>query len=190
MTSPETLERVDHLVYAAADLDRGIAEIERLLGIRASIGGRHPLWGTRNALVSLGPRAYLEIIAPDLEQMPRSGARPFGLDGRDSSRLVGWAAKGSQLAGLREAALRHGVELGPVLSGSRTQSDGVVLSWMLTDPGWVVADGIAPFSLIGEPRRIRRCAHRPARRLLDSAASIRMPIASAKCCAYSASTCR
>lgn len=145
MTSPETLERVDHLVYAAADLDRGIAEIERLLGIRASIGGRHPLWGTRNALVSLGPRAYLEIIAPDLEQMPRSGARPFGLDGRDSSRLVGWAAKGSQLAGLREAALRHGVELGPVLSGSRTQSDGVVLSWMLTDPGWVVADGIAPF---------------------------------------------
>ena len=145
MTSPGNLGQVDHLVYATADLDRGIAEIEQLLGIRAGVGGRHPLWGTRNALVSLGPTAYLEIIAPDPEQMPRTGPRPFGLDALESSRLVGWAAKGSQLENFREAALRHGVELGPVLSGSRTQPDGVVLRWMLTDPGCIVAEGIAPF---------------------------------------------
>jgi len=145
MTSPEILGRIDHLVYAVAELERGIAEIEQLLGIRASVGGRHPLWGTCNALVSLGPSAYLEIIAPDPAQMPSTGARPFGLNTLESSRLVGWAAKGSQLANLREAALRQGVELGQVLAGSRTQPDGVALTWMLTDPRCIVADGIAPF---------------------------------------------
>jgi hypothetical protein len=145
VTPPQVLARIDHLVYAAADLGRGIVEIERLLGVRASVGGRHPLWGTRNALASLGPSAYLEIIAPDPNQLPGAGGRPFGLDARGSSRLVGWAAKGSELANLRDNAAQHGVELGKVLSGSRVQPDGAVLTWMLTDPRCVVGDGIAPF---------------------------------------------
>jgi hypothetical protein len=145
VASPEVLARVDHLVYAAADLDRGIAEVERLLGVRAGIGGRHPLWGTRNALASLGSSSYLEIIAPDPDQLPGAGGRPFGLDAPGSSRLVGWAAKGSELANLRNTAGQQGVELGKVLSGSRIQPNGANLTWMLTDPRRVVADGIAPF---------------------------------------------
>lgn len=145
MASRAVLARIDHLVYAAADLDRGIAEVERLLGVRAGVGGRHPVWGTRNALASLGSSSYLEIIAPDPDQLPGAGGRPFGLHAPGSSRLVGWAAKGGKLAILRDCAARHGVELGQVLSGSRIQPDGAVLTWTLTDPRCVVADGIAPF---------------------------------------------
>jgi hypothetical protein len=145
VASQAVLARIDHLVYAAADLDHGIAEVERLLGVRAGVGGRHPVWGTRNALASLGSSAYLEIIAPDPDQLPGAGGRPFGLDTPGSSRLVGWAAKGSELANLRNVAAQHGLELGKVLSGSRIQPNGAVLTWTLTDPRCVVAEGIVPF---------------------------------------------
>jgi hypothetical protein len=145
MASPEVLALVDHLVYATVDLDRGIAEVERVLGVRASPGGQHPIWGTRNALVALGSSSYLEIIAPDPDHSSPSEERPFGLEALASSRLVGWAAKGSGLTNFRDAAAQHGVELGRVLSGSRKQADGTVLTWKLTDLRCVVADGIVPF---------------------------------------------
>jgi Glyoxalase-like domain len=145
MALPEVLARVDHLVFATADLHRGIAEVERLIGVSASVGGRHPAWGTRNALVALGPSSYLEIIAPDPDHSPSPEGRPFGLDAIGTSRLVGWSAKGSKLANLRDAAARHGVELGKVLSGSRSRPDGVLLTWTLTDLHCVVADGVVPF---------------------------------------------
>ncbi len=136
---------VDHLVYASADLERGIAEVEQLLGIRASLGGQHPIWGTRNALVALGSSSYLEIIAPDPDHSPPAEGRPFGLEALGSSRLIGWAAKGSALTNFRDAAAQHGVELGKVQSGSRKQADGTVLTWKLTDLRCVIADGIVPF---------------------------------------------
>src|SRR6202045_3828947 len=145
MASPEVLALVDHLVYGTADLDRGISEVERVLGVRASLGGQHPIWGTRNALVALGPNSYLEIIAPNPDHSPPFEGRPFGLEALSSSRLVGWAAKGSGLTNLRDAAAQHGVELGRVISGSRRQADGTVLTWKLTDLRCVVADGIVPF---------------------------------------------
>jgi hypothetical protein len=141
----ELLARVDHLVYGASDLSRGVEEIEKLLGVRATPGGQHPGRGTRNALITLGPAAYLEIIAPDPEQPPPKTPRPFGIDGLKQSRLVAWAAKGVDIERLRDDAARKGVGLGEVISGSRRRTDGVLLSWRYTDPRTVLADGLVPF---------------------------------------------
>lgn len=139
------LATVDHLVYATPELQAGIERIERVLGVRASPGGQHPGRGTRNALLSLGPGSYLEIIGPDPEQPVPARARPFGIDALEEPRLVAWAAKGTQLEQLASEAGRGGVKLGEVISGARQRADGVVLSWRYTDPRTVVAGGMVPF---------------------------------------------
>lgn len=142
--SPELISRVDHLVYATPDLNRGVEEIEKLLGVRATAGGQHPGRGTRNALLALGPTTYLEILAPDPEQPPPKQSRPFGLDGLKKSKLVAWFVNGRDLERLRGDAVRKGVPLGEVKSGSRRRPDGVQLFWQFTDPWAPVADGIVP----------------------------------------------
>ena len=139
------LERVDHLVYATTELERGVAEITELLDVLPIAGGRHPGKGTRNALIALGPRSYLEIIGPDPEQPDPPEPRTFGIDTLASSKLVTWAASGQHLGRLREGALNADIPLGAVRPASRQRADGVLLSWEYTDPGAFVADGIVPF---------------------------------------------
>src|SRR5687768_9929423 len=56
--------QVDHLIFGTPDLAMGVETIEKLVGIRATPGGQHPGEGTRNALISLGPAIYLEILGP------------------------------------------------------------------------------------------------------------------------------
>ena len=142
--SAKLISRIDHIVYATPDLNRGIEEIEKLLGVLATVGGQHPGRGTRNALIALGPTTYLEIIAPDPEQPSPKEPRPFGIDGLKESRLVAWFVTSRDLEGLRAQAVRKGVPLGEVRSGSRQRPDGVQLSWRFTDPWKLVADGIVP----------------------------------------------
>ena len=145
--TPETeiIDRVDHLVYATADLERGIAEVENLLGVRATIGGRHPGRGTHNALLALGPRVYLEIIAPDPEQPEPSEPRTFGIDQLAGSGLVAWAANGTDLEEVHRNAVRNRIPVGAVAEGSRNRPDGVTLTWRFTDPGVGGTDGVIPF---------------------------------------------
>jgi hypothetical protein len=144
-STDKLISRVDHLVYATPDLDRGVEEIEKLLGVRATAGGQHPGRGTRNALVALGPTTYLEIIGPDPEQPTPDEPRSFGIDKLKESRLITWCVSERDLEGLRSEAVRNGVPLGDVRAGSRRRPDGVQLSWRLTDPSSLVADGIVPF---------------------------------------------
>lgn len=136
---------VDHLVYGAPDLAAAVDRLENLLGVRATPGGRHDGRGTRNALIAIGPRCYLEILAPDPEQPAPDRPRWFGIDELRLPRLVGWAAKATGLEQLVVEAARAGIALGVVRSGSRQRPDGSVLAWRLTDPDAVTADRIAPF---------------------------------------------
>ncbi|SRR5216684_454718 len=100
--------QIDHLVYATPDLARGVSEIEALTGVRASVGGQHLGWGTRNCLAALGIDIYLEIIAPDPAQPQPPRPRPFGIDGLLRSRLVTWSARCDRLERVVHTAAQNG----------------------------------------------------------------------------------
>ncbi len=123
----------------------GVDEIEHLLGVRPAPGGRHPKWGTRNALLSLGNQSYLEVLGPDPEQHGLDGQRLFGVDKLSQSRLLTWVAKSNDLESLAGTARKAGVDLGRISAGHRKRPDGIELSWRLTDPYKVDYDGLLPF---------------------------------------------
>lgn len=134
---------IDHLVYAVPDLESGIAAIEALVGVRPALGGSHPGWGTRNALLSLGSRTYLEIIAPDPGQ--HVNRRPLGVDELDLPRLTTWAMAANNLEDRVRAAREDGFELGEIRDMERTRPDGMRLAWRLTDPFADRMGGLLPF---------------------------------------------
>ena len=136
---------IDHLVYACATLERGMDEIEQLLGVRPVVGGRHPDFGTHNALLSLGPETYLEVIARDPESKVLAPSALADLPDGQISCLKTWVLRTEeidQLAGIANAA---GIDIGPVQSGSRNTADGSTIKWQLTDHNAMPMGGAIPF---------------------------------------------
>jgi hypothetical protein len=137
MTAPGATP--DHLVLAAATLAQGIEYVAELTGVAPSIGGRHVAMGTHNALLRLGERLYLEVIAIDPDGVRPARPRWFDLDDGDLAadlldrpRLIHWVARTADV----DAASRHStVPLGEVLPFERGD-----FRWRITVP----ADGHRP----------------------------------------------
>lgn len=136
---------IDHLIVIAPSLDEGSDYIGDLLGIRPSFGGTHPGTGTSNALLSLGPRTYLEVIAPPAERLGTHLPLPFGLETGGPPRLSTWSAGVSGLASFAEQASAGGIELGQCTRGERDTPNGTRISWMFSDIYQPRHDGLFPF---------------------------------------------
>jgi Glyoxalase-like domain len=124
MSITPAVDVLDHLLLGVPDLDEGIAFVERLTGVRAVVGGSHPGRGTRNALVALSGRQYLEIIAPDPDQEVVSPLSTLA-----SPALGRWAAVTDDIEGLAGRLRAAGFETSGPHPGSRRRPDGGVLSW-------------------------------------------------------------
>lgn len=85
----------DHLVIVANDLRTGSDWIEERLGVRPQPGGKHVAMGTHNAVLSLGERFYLEVIAVDPDGVRPKRPRWFDLD---EPRMRAALAEGPYLA--------------------------------------------------------------------------------------------
>ena len=136
---------MDHLVFAAPDLDDGVRYVEDLLGVKTSPGGQHHGLGTRNRLIGFGPDTYMEVVSLDPDQPEPEKRRWFGLDSLQESRLVSWCAKGADLTALVARGRATGIDLGDPVAGGRTRPDGTRLDWIFTDPWAERAGGVVPF---------------------------------------------
>lgn len=149
---------LDHILLGCSDLDDGISFVKQQSGVTAAFGGVHPGRGTRNALLSLGGKRYLEIIAPDPAQ---TGVHDhYGLGKLTEPLLVGWAAHPNNLdefaSRLRAANLAFD---GPT-PGSRKRPDGQLLQWktinLRDDLG-----GLLPFFIEWNPESIHPSTDAP-----------------------------
>ncbi len=136
--------QIDHFMWGAPDLDRGIAQAKRLFGVQAALGGSHPGLGTRNALLSLGDTVYLEIIAPDPEQSLQG---TFGerLGSLETCELITWAVSSTELDVVSRELAGHGLACrGPVRT-QRATPEGDLLVWDLLFPDASGYAGTFPF---------------------------------------------
>jgi hypothetical protein len=144
------MPELDHLIFAAADLDTGVARIEELTGATAVLGGPHPGVGTHNALLTFDATTYFEVIAIDPNQPDPPVARPFGLDDGAEPRLAGYAvhpAPGETIDDVVALLKGAGHDPGPVTAMSRVKPDGEEISWRLTRSMAGPAPSGVPFAI-------------------------------------------
>jgi hypothetical protein len=85
--------RIDHVIFAASDLDAAAARLEAEYGLRAAGGGRHEGIGTHNRIVPLGG-GYIELLAiADAEEAATSelGRAVAARIERAGEGPMGWA---------------------------------------------------------------------------------------------------
>lgn len=136
---------LDHLVLAGATLAQAIEYVADLTGIAPRPGGQHVTMGTHNALLRLGDKLYLELIAID-PALPKP-ARPHWFDLDDPKmqlalgerpRLVHWLARSGDI---ERTAAKAGYAPGTV--HPMTRGD---YRWRITvpDDGCRPGDGVLP----------------------------------------------
>nr|WP_285552879.1 VOC family protein [Streptomyces hygroscopicus] len=166
---------LDHLVLATPDLDATVAEFARRTGVTPAPGGAHLGHGTRNHLVGLGGRAYLEIVGPDPEQHGPVGERPFGVDRLPGPRVLTWAISPPDLDEAIAAARARGYDPGPAHPMSRRTPDGTVLRWRLTGGEQAHPSGLVPFLIDWGDSRHPAASGLPVTPLLEVSATVPGP---------------
>ena len=116
---------IDHVIVGIANLDEGIRLLTELTGVTPDRGGQHPGRGTQNALLSLGPRTYLELIAPVSGPPPGMEL----LSKLQQLTPIGWAVGTTDLDATKGRLEAAGFEVTAPRDGSRVRPDSTVLRW-------------------------------------------------------------
>ncbi|MEU9477558.1 VOC family protein [Streptomyces sp. NPDC048191] len=171
---------LDHLVLGTPDLAATVADFARRTGVTPAPGGVHVGRGTRNHLVGLGGRSYLEILGPDPDQpdpdQPEpAGPRPFGVGRLTGPRTLTWAISPPDLDAAVTAARARGHDPGLVRPMSRRTPDGTLLRWRLTEGGHAHPSGLVPFLIDWGDSRHPTDSDLPVTPLLEITATVPDP---------------
>jgi len=143
--------KLDHIIVASTRLEEGVDWVEQRLGARPQPGGKHVAMGTHNALLKLGARAYLEVIAIDPDGAPPPRPRWFALDEpamrsrlADGPSLITWVLRCESLP----VACARVPDLGEILPMSRGD-----FHWKIAVPetGALSWGGVLPAAIQWDP---------------------------------------
>jgi hypothetical protein len=134
---------LDHLSYAAgpSGLDATAKELGELLEAEFLDGGIHPRFGTRNRILPLANRQYLEIV--EVLDHPAADKAVFGQAVRNRSEAGGgwlcWAISVDDISATEQKLGRHAVP------GNRRRPDGFNLEWLQVGLKGMAAEPQLPF---------------------------------------------
>jgi len=139
--------KIDHLVYCCLNLEDGINYFMENYGMQAVIGGRHLNEGTKNAIINLGDKCYLELLAIDKQNKAHTQNRWMGIDLLTTPKITRWAINSSNLEEDKQALIKYNNQLGNIESGLRKKPDNSDLTWKLTKPLSYPEVEVVPFLL-------------------------------------------
>lgn len=134
---------LDHVSFAVGPngLAGTTADISRLLGAPFLDGGVHPRFGTRNMILPLKNRQYLEVV--EVLDHPASDKAAFGKAVRERSEAGGgwmaWCVSVDDMTQVERRIGRHAVP------GNRRRPDGFNLQWRQIGTSSMRADPQLPY---------------------------------------------
>ena len=133
---------LDHVTFAAGPqgLAETTAELSERLGTPFLDGGIHPRFGTRNMILPLANRQYMEIV--EVLEHPAAEKAAFGKAVRARSELGGgwlcWSIAVDDITPVERMIGRHSVP------GNRHRPDGFNLEWRQIGTSSMAADPQLP----------------------------------------------
>ena len=140
--------------HAVQFVNQPEAAIEIFAGqqLRAVAGGRHPGWGTRNALSYFG-LTYIEFLAIADPDELRAATDKFLLS-RDAARLLPEnealfrvALRSDDIDATHDQLRHTGVTVSPIVDGQRNDPQGNIIRWRIFTIDGDTAGLVYPFVL-------------------------------------------
>ena len=138
----------DHLVYAVPDLQASNDALAAGLGLRPTYGGEHAAhYGTCNSLLALGPRCYLELLAPAVAAGPERPLFAQNIAALPGGDIISFAIASSDLPAIAAKARAAGLGVRAGSANSRITPQGHTLRWQGLYLDSDVYCGLVPFCI-------------------------------------------
>ncbi|PPK63168.1 VOC family protein [Actinokineospora auranticolor] len=137
---------LDHAMLAVRDLDTAAAALTGALGLHVRRGGRHPGWGTANAVLDLRS-GYLELITvadPAEAAAVDAGRRILELLDRDGGGWLAFVLTAKDLRTTWQQVRRAGLSIARPVGGRAVRPDGSYRSWAVAGHGEEFRTGRLP----------------------------------------------
>ncbi len=126
---------LDHVIWACPDLESGARRFEELTGVRPRYGGAHASGLTHNALVGVGGRCYLEVLAPVGPASPKDDEWTRLARTAKEPRILTYCMRSARpLSELASIATASGWKNAVVARNGRITPEGVSLRWQWLAP--------------------------------------------------------